>query len=120
MTQTTIEPGKLYRRKSDGAKLMALEVNWAQSKHGPFWEFYLFGSKEKCGVLVSDYADHVEPWREPERVTIKGDAYMLAGGSTWLVRRTEGDDRPADAFGGERIIARKRFTVELVEGEIEE
>lgn len=60
----TITPGSYYRRKSDGAKLMACECD--QHRNNNSWWYYVL---ERVGNnIVTLHPPHeVEPWVEPKK-----------------------------------------------------
>lgn len=58
----SIEPGKYYRRKSEGIKMMALEKYDTRR-----WRFYVpEGQAGGCNNRLDDVSN-VEPWTEPKK-----------------------------------------------------
>ncbi len=99
---TEIVQGGLYRRKSDGAKLLALKPR-VDAIEG--WRFWNEGSD------YFDYAklSQLEPWREPLRKKVTGYVWLFNSGNYNVCGSKPGAADP-------NIIACKKFEVEIEEG----
>lgn len=106
----TIEPGKLYRLKSDGSKLMALEA----AAEG-YWRFYRYGGYMGCMTVwgVSD----VEPWRDPVKAHAHSFVWLFEDGSYRFHSYSPGVDYLSGVRPEGKVVGCKGIEVAIVEGE---
>ncbi len=110
----TIVQGNLYRRKSDGAKLLALE------SVGDHWRFYRLGKERISTVWECPSRDVVE-WREPVSKTVVGYVWLGENNSVAIEKYKCGPDRLGiEGTCTEKIIACKRFEVTVRENEYDD
>ncbi len=100
---TEIVQGDLYRRKSDGAKLIALRPRTDEVEGWRFWD-------ESTDCFAYGPLRSVEPWRDPIRKTVTGYVWLYQCGNS-VVSVT-----PSGKIGAGDVIACKRFTVEIEKG----
>jgi hypothetical protein len=106
---TDIVQGGIYRRKSDGMKIMAV----AQHMDTPHWWFIAVPDKADCHSIPAAFTNthhNVELWREPVKKKVAAYVALWADGSI-----TAG----CVSIKRECVIACKRFEVEVTEGEFD-
>lgn len=101
-----IEQGKPYRRKADGAKLLAVQaVNNGLS----VWKFVALGQSAHDVVLLDEYVDKVVAWTDPLRASVTCLVWLNDKGQVEI-----GMEAPKDA---KKMLGCRKVSTTVVEGE---